>query len=116
MAKEGSNDNFYIPPHTLKSLSKFIIPYEGIRIVSTKDDEEHIEAFAGRNGRVNLVCSVCGNSNFKVKVLIEAEAVVNSLIKPALITELDPFKVHVINLIECDDCHCEVFMHQRKIC
>jgi len=116
MAKEGSNSNFYVPAHLLRGLSKFLIPYEGIRIISTTQDEEHIKAFVGREPGINLTCSVCGGNKFRTRVLIEADAVINAENKPSLITELDPFKVNVVNLLECAECTCDVYMKHKQLC
>lgn len=117
MAKEGSKlSSWWAPPHLLKGLSKFLLPYEGIRILSTDHDEEHIKAFADGAKDINLTCSVCGGNKFKVRVLIEAEAVIDSTLKPANITELDPSKVHVVNLLECAECRCDVYVQHKQIC
>lgn len=101
-----------MPTYTLRGLSKLLSPYKGIRILSTPHDEMYIESFVSDT---NLACSVCTSKQFKVKVLIEAEAVINTNNKPVLITELDPSKVHVVNLLECADCGCEVYTMYKKL-
>ncbi len=93
-----------------------IVPYKGLRLVTTVADEDNVVHLLNTEGGKHLLCSVCDSPSFNIRVLIEAELNVSVGIftRQLFIRDQNIETISVIKVIECATCGSEDFIKEES--
>jgi len=79
-------------------------PLEHMRIVTTQQDEEHVEALLDKKVSRGLICQSCGSTRFVVEAYIKAKLEVLNESTIAVVTGINNEVAYVNRIVECAVC------------
>ena len=90
-----------------------ITSYQGLNLVTTVTDEMDVEYLLDESGK-RLICDDCSGATFNVRVLIEADIILSTSMKPpyqAVMRDKKTRSITAIKVISCANCNSTDFIH-----
>ncbi len=93
-----------------------IVPYKGLRLVTTVADEDNVVYLLDDKGEKRLLCDNCDSPSFKVRVLIEAELnlSIGTFTRQAFVRDQNIETISVIKVVQCATCGSEDFIREKS--
>ena len=83
-----------------------LLPFGGLRVMSTVTDERQIAALLDETGKTKLTCLTCGSNSFTINTLIKTHLDISfgSHDQKAIIREKKAREAMLLNVVECSTC------------
>lgn len=91
-----------------------ITPFEGLRIISKKEDAEALRVILEGSSDEKVFCDNCEGSKFKIGVIAQGEVTISADSDVVTVMEEKVTEISAVSVLKCAVCGCTDYVIEKE--